>query len=286
MYSYLARALVSLGTLIILAALLPVHRLVAQLPEGSERKHWQFMSGMVVAFVLGYLAFLSVTWNNLATLPDLLVPVIFLLGACFVWLVANLSLRTALALLRVRCLEQENLADPLTGAYNRRCLDRRLSEEVARASRHHLPLSILLLDIDHFKSINDLHGHQVGDQILAAFVEVAGRDLRGSDILARYGGDEFMIIAPHTSHSSAVDMAERLLSRSRSERFEVAPGQSELSLTCSIGVASFGPDLDNSERLIRCADHNLYCAKRAGRDRVKALEPATAVVPEPCPADG
>lgn len=274
MYSYLARTLVSLGTLIILAALVPVRRLVVQLPEGSERKHWRWMTGLVVAFLMGYLAYLSVSWDSHARLPDLLVPGIFFLGACFVWLVANLSLRTAMALLRLRSLEHENLSDPLTGAYNRRCLDRRLGEEVARASRHHLSLSILLIDIDHFKLINDLQGHQAGDQVLAAFVEVAGRGLRGSDILARYGGDEFMIIAPHTAHGDAVDLAERLLRRARSERFLVAGGKPGLSLTCSIGVATFGAGLDSTERLIRCADHNLYCAKRDGRDRVDAQEPA------------
>jgi len=272
MGSFLASLLVSLGAMILLAALVPVRRLVGQLPEGSERNHWRWMSGLVVIFLLGYLAFLGLTWNRPALVADLLVPGIFFLGALFVWLVANLSLRTALALLRLSSLEQENLADPLTGVYNRRCLDRRLSEEVAKAGRHDLPLSILLIDIDRFKSINDTHGHQVGDQILAGFADTASRVIRGSDILARYGGDEFMVIAPHTCHRNAVELAERLLARSRSEPFGLGAGQPGLALTCSIGVASFGPGLDTPDLLIRCADHNLYCAKRDGRDRVNGRE--------------
>jgi len=231
------------------------------------------MLALVVIFVAGYLGYAWAFWNSQTRLLDLIVPGVFFLGACFVWLTARLSLQTAVALMRISLLEQENIADPLTGVFNRRYLDRRLSEEVARARRHGLPLSILLIDIDLFKRINDGHGHQVGDQVLVSFAELVNRMLREPDILARYGGEEFMVIAPQTPHQGAVVLAERLRKRLESNSFSL--GTLEIRLTCSIGVASMGGELDCAEKLVNAADENLYRAKREGRNRVNADEPSS-----------
>jgi len=168
------------------------------------------------------------------------------------------------------------LPDPLTGAFNRRYLDRRLIEEVSRARRYALPLSIMMLDIDHFKQIDDRHGHQAGDQVLSSFGRVVNREIRALDILARYGGEEFLVVAPQTPFSRAADIAERLCKCIESHRFNLPDDRSgvrEIIVTVSIGMASLGDGLDSVEQLIQAADANLYRAKREGRNRVIARMP-------------
>jgi len=128
---------------------------------------------------------------------DLIVPSVFFFGAGFVWLTATLSLHTAIDIRRVTVLEHENITDPLIGIYNRRYLDRRLQEEFIRARRYSLPLSVLLLDIDHFKRVNDAYGHQVGDLVLSYLGKLLLSAIRATDIIARYGGEEILIRSEH-----------------------------------------------------------------------------------------
>ncbi len=280
MISVLAMVLVLAGALIHTGSLFITRRLIARLPQGPLRSYWHVMLVLVVIFLAGYLGYVWVFWSSHTRLLDLFVPGILFLGACFVWLTSNLCLQTALTVMRISLLEQENIADPLTGVYNRRYLDRRLSEEVTRARRHGLPLSALLLDIDHFKQINDRHGHQAGDQVLIAFAALVKKQLREPDVVARYGGEEFMVIAPQTPHRGAVDLAERLRRNLESNSFGLTgmpDGTREVRLTCSIGVVSLGDESDRAETLIRLADENLYRAKQEGRNRVNAdLPGATA----------
>lgn len=235
------------------------------------------MTALIVLFLIGYLGYAGVFWNSHSSLPDLIVPGVFFLGACFVWLSATLSLQTTMDVMRIGILERETVTDPLTGVFNRRYLDRRLSEEVASARRYGLPLSVLLLDIDHFKQINDRHGHQAGDQVLVTLGEIAVGELRESDILARYGGEEFLVIAPHTPLLGATSVAERLRERIESHDFHLADepgGIRGIRVTASIGVASLGDGVEDKERLIHAADENLYRAKQEGRNRVIAGAPS------------
>jgi diguanylate cyclase (GGDEF)-like protein len=277
MITLFAIALVLFGALILAGSLFITRRLIVRLPEGPLHRYWHVMQVLVMTFLAGYLVYFWVFWNSHTRLLDLFVPGILFLGACFVWLTSNLCLQTALAVMRISLLEQENIADPLTGVYNRRYLDRRLSEEVTRARRHGQPLSALLLDIDHFKHINDRHGHQAGDQVLTAFAALVKKQLREPDIVARYGGEEFMVIAPHTPHRGAVDLAERLRRNLESNSFALTgmpDGTQAVRLTCSIGVVSLGDESDRVETLIRLADENLYRAKQEGRNRVNAYVPS------------
>ncbi len=280
--SFLANTLVLAGALVLVAAMPPTRRLIARLPKGRVRGRWYVMLAFVLLFLLGYLGYALAFWNRHERPIDLLVPVIFLLGACFVALNAILSLQTVEALLRLSLLEKENIADPLTGVYNRRYLDRRLNEEVSRARRHGLPLTVLMLDIDHFKRINDDHGHQAGDQVLAQFADLTKRQLREPDLVARYGGEEFLVIAPQTTRHDALNLAERLRARIESNTFTVtnmaAQGERlEIRVTCSIGVAGLSDEIVRADMLVHCADKNMYHAKHAGRNRVNADEPAGAL---------
>jgi diguanylate cyclase (GGDEF)-like protein len=228
---------------------------------------------LVCVFILGYLGYAWLSRSSHTRPLDLIVPGVFFLGACFVWLTSHLSLQTAVTVMQISLLEQENISDPLTLVFNRRYLDRRLSEECARARRFGLPLSVLLLDIDHFKRINDNFGHQAGDQVLAAFAGLVKQLLREPDVVTRYGGEEFMVIATQTARPGAIDLAERLRTSIESNRFSlnnVINETSKISLTCSIGVASLGDEIDQATKLIHSADENLYRAKHQGRNRVCA----------------
>ena len=271
MIALLAKGIVFGSTLILISALIKVWQLVGQLPSGLLRTRWSAMMALIVLFMLGYLGYIGVFWGRHQVLLDLIVPSIFLLGACFVWLTGVLSLQTAMDVMRVSRLERETLTDPLTGIFNRRYLDRRLHEEAAVARRYGRPLSVMLLDIDHFKRINDGYGHQIGDHVLSALVEAVAGVLRESDIFARYGGEEFMVIAPHTPQLRATDLAERLRKCIEAHEFKLTNERGEdldIRLTVSIGVASFSDEIADMDKLVHAADENLYRAKHEGRNRV------------------
>jgi len=175
------------------------------------------------------------------------------------------------ALNRIR-LQRDGLTDPLTGVANRRFFSRRLQEEVSQWLRRGGTLSCLLVDIDHFKNINDRHGHPVGDQVLQGVARVLSAGLRASDVLARHGGEEFSLLLPDTPLDRARAIAERL--RTDVSRLVVnVPGSHRVSVTVSIGGASLVPELrsrleDPGLWLVRKADELLYRAKSLGRNCV------------------
>jgi diguanylate cyclase (GGDEF)-like protein len=156
--------------------------------------------------------------------------------------------------------------DPLTGADNRRRFMERVEAEIGRTKRGGAPFSVLALDLDNFKSINDRFGHQVGDDILKSFVEKCLDSIRPYDGVARVGGEEFMILLPQTSLEGAHEIAERLRSTVANSSFH---GQQRSTVvTVSIGVSQSGRDGDTIEAILRTADQRLYHAKHEGRNRV------------------
>jgi len=284
MLGVLATTLVLVSAGMLCGSLYLTRRLTAQLPQGPLRNYWSVMLVFVCMFIVGYLGYAWSSRHSHTKPTDLIVPGVFFLGACFVWLTSNLSLRTAVSLMRISFLEEENISDPLTHAFNRRYLDRRLSEECANARRTGLPLSVLMLDIDHFKRVNDSFGHQAGDLVLAAFTALVKQQLRSQDILTRFGGEEFVVIATHTPLPGAVELAERLRSAIQSNRFILMDGPGHapgIGLTCSFGVASLGEEADQASELLGLADTHLYRAKHEGRNRVCAGPSAPLASPEP-----
>ncbi len=161
------------------------------------------------------------------------------------------------------------MLDPLTGVYSRLSLDARLEEEIARARRYAQPFSLLMLDMDHFKSVNDGFGHARGDEALIEFARRMQRTVRGSDLIFRLGGDEFILLLPNTGRDEASALAGRLLLAVRETAFG---GDPSINLTVSIGVASFAVDGRSSDELMRSAERRSYHAKRLGRDRVVEVE--------------
>ena len=161
------------------------------------------------------------------------------------------------------------VTDPLTGLYNRRYLETHLKALVARATATEKPICVLLFDIDYFKGINDSYGHDAGDDVLRDFSDRLRRGVRGIDLVARLGGEEFILVMPETDAGFAATVAERLRSDVEKIPFETKSGAS-FPVTVSIGLAEWRGLGDTGEALIRRADQALYSAKRAGRNRVVA----------------
>jgi diguanylate cyclase (GGDEF)-like protein len=166
----------------------------------------------------------------------------------------------------------KNLAitDVLTGLYNRRFLMENLEMEFQRMQRKEGVLSLVLIDIDHFKKVNDTFGHQQGDVVLTLLAEATRKSLRSYDVAARYGGEEFVLLLPETTLAQGIIVAERL--RRGVEGMKLAPPMERETLTISLGVSSYpGRDIDSVESLIKAADDALYRAKEKGRNRIEVM---------------
>ncbi|MCF8476646.1 MAG: diguanylate cyclase [Pseudolabrys sp.] len=166
-----------------------------------------------------------------------------------------------------RELERRSTLDGLTGALNRAAFDTHLSEECARADRHEHPLSLLMVDIDFFKHVNDNYGHQTGDQVLRTLVSLLNAASRPGDVVARYGGEEFAIIFPETDAGGALAMAERIRQTIEAHAFTDMAGET-FKLTVSVGCASWTSGAMTPHALVRESDAALYRAKKTGRNRV------------------
>ncbi|MGE3624064.1 MAG: PleD family two-component system response regulator [Bdellovibrionales bacterium] len=161
------------------------------------------------------------------------------------------------------------LVDPLTGAFNRRYLEAHIPKLAARCRAVSKPLSVLMVDIDHFKKVNDAHGHAAGDHVLKEVVNRITLGLRPSDLVTRLGGEEFAIIMPETDIGSALNIAERLRKRVANTPVEGADGAPPIPVTVSIGIAVAEPDANEElQALFRRADQALYEAKNTGRNRI------------------
>ncbi|MBF0594910.1 MAG: GGDEF domain-containing protein [Candidatus Omnitrophica bacterium] len=180
-----------------------------------------------------------------------------------------LAQQFALALRRIRlCLELEDMSitDSLTGAHTRRYFSGRFEDEFGRAKLKGLALSLLMIDVDYFKKVNDQHGHLVGDQVLREVSRLIVQHTREIDITGRYGGEEFCVILPDTDKTGALVAAERIRAAVQGGRIKAY--DAELSVTVSIGVATFAQDAGQTDELMDKADWALYRAKKMGRNRV------------------
>lgn len=162
-----------------------------------------------------------------------------------------------------RQLQRLSVTDTLTGLFNRSKLDEILSQEIARSIRHQSPFSVILADLDFFKAVNDNFGHMAGDQVLIAFAGIMQQHCRELDVAGRWGGEEFLVVCPHTDLAGAKLLAERI--RIAVETHDFVHGK---QLTVSLGIASFIRD-DNANTMLKRADDALYRAKAKGRNRVE-----------------
>ncbi len=167
-----------------------------------------------------------------------------------------------------RKLYDASVRDPLTGLHNRRHFTERLGAELSFSARHSVPLALLMLDLDHFKQINDTYGHQAGDQVLRKVSELLQSSIRAEDVVARYGGEEFVILAPGIDMTQSRMLADRI--RKLVEKLALWWNDDVISVTLSAGVAChIPPDVKTNTELIENADRALYKAKAQGRNRVE-----------------
>jgi two-component system cell cycle response regulator len=166
-----------------------------------------------------------------------------------------------------KALYELAIRDGLTGLYNHHTFYALLADELARAQRFKRPVALLMLDIDHFKRVNDTHGHQAGDAILKGLSELLNHQARVIDRVCRYGGEEIAVILPETDSDAAADIAERLRASVETQPFDVNAG-TPVHITVSIGVASWPLQGDSADTLVAAADAALYVAKRSGRNRI------------------
>ncbi len=183
-------------------------------------------------------------------------------------LLAKSSIKKAKIMVnKSRKLQKIAAHDPLTNLYNRWALYELATKELAKAQRNKEPLSLLMIDLDHFKKINDQYGHLFGDSILKNFANLLSESLRSYDIAARFGGEEFVVILPNTSPENALLVAEKLRKKT-----EISPCSKDINikLTVSIGVASLSKDPATLQELIQRADTSMYESKHAGRNKVSS----------------
>ncbi|WP_263831797.1 GGDEF domain-containing protein [Sulfurospirillum oryzae] len=263
--------LLVIGALFLVRSLTPISRLILELPDGSLKKRWKALSILILFFIAGYFIFAYNFWvlRDEQSILSIVASITLLLGGVFAYLVGQLALQTANDVKDIAILQHESITDALTSLRNRRYFDQRICEEVALSKRYKLPLTLMLLDVDYFKKINDTYGHTVGDDVLTNLAKLILEVVRDSDIVARYGGEEIAIITPNTSKQEAELLAERL--RSIVEKTTVATictTQEVVQVTVSIGLCSLSHVITDKEALLEETDQALYLAKKYGRNRV------------------
>jgi diguanylate cyclase (GGDEF)-like protein len=248
--------------------------------EWSRSVGYPVLGGLLAcALTAGLVAAQAIAEKQLPT-PSFLVAEVRRLPVVYSYIVctttATLSFLGWLWGKREVRLQAGSLTDPLTGLWNRRQLANRLQEETVRALRHHTPLSFLLVDLDQLKQLNDRDGHQAGDEALREVADAIRRSCRRSDVPARYGGDEFAVLAPSTVEADAAALGERI---------RAAVRDTAKALSVSIGVADLTdveqPSVERQNELCLAADRALYLAKQRGRNCVVcAREVVTGVLEE------
>jgi diguanylate cyclase (GGDEF)-like protein len=274
--SHVVTIMLLVGACLIGVSYVRIQRLMEEIPKGALRKRWGDLKVLVLFFVAGYLIYTLLRWVDLLDERfELIVPAMFFLVAVLILYTGTLALETATEFTRFSRLERESIMDHLTGVYNRRYLDTRIASEAIRARRYDMPLSMMMLDIDHFKDVNDRYGHQIGDRVLKSLGELLIKKVRVTDVVARYGGEEIAVLTIQTNISDAFDLAERLCKAVEASIMvpaDVKEQREAIRITVSIGVAGFDQHVFDSQMMIKKADMALYQAKHEGRNRVIAYQ--------------
>ncbi len=194
-----------------------------------------------------------------------------LMSGILVWMVAYICLRHLAVENRLRdSLRDAAFRDPLTGLYNRRFTSASLDTELKKHQRYGEPLSVIIMDADHFKEVNDRYGHSAGDAALKAIADACNSSVRDIDVVGRFGGEEFIVLLPHTSAADAEIVAERI--RNTMLRKDLTWQDQTFNVQLSLGVAEAGVHASTFDELIAAADQALYAAKRGGRNQTRIAD--------------
>ncbi|WP_203696601.1 bifunctional diguanylate cyclase/phosphohydrolase [Catellatospora coxensis] len=265
------------AVLLCVAAVVAGRRREADQPRALD-PDLAFLPAVVAVLAVGGLAVADLVLVGRLSLVTLVVTMVLLLGLLVRQVVATRD-RARLT----QGLRTAAITDQLTGLYNRRFFKEMIDVEADHAERRRLPLSLILIDLDHFKEVNDTYGHTVGDAVLADVAQRLRREVRGSDLLCRYGGEEFVCLLPGTPAPAAYELAERLRQTLRSTPTAIAGVPEPVTLTASLGVATDEPGRGriDTDALIDEADQAVYRAKALGRDRVVGSGQPAATAADP-----
>jgi diguanylate cyclase (GGDEF)-like protein len=269
----LAEALVLIGAFLLVSGMVPAAKLTQKLSNDSLRHGWRAVQWVILVYIVGYSAYLVVFWQRHETWYDVVAPAVLFATALLIKHLTQLALATVTEVRESAPPGRDVITDTLIGVYNRRYLEHRLGEEVARARRHAVPLAVLLIDIDHFRRVNEKWGREVGDHVLTYLGQILLSGVRGSDVVARFGGEEILVIAPSSTVEEGLVLADRLRVAVESENLAFG-GQlgstPELQVTVSVGVAALEPGEDAWQPMVARAEAAVTKAKFAGRNRVAA----------------
>ncbi len=271
---FLAEVLVVVGALVLVAAMVPLGAALARGTSDENRVRWKAVQRIILAYIVAFSTYLVVFWERHRDWWDLVAPATMFVTALFIrTVVGAVSEGTLAAQEAPRPEPYQGVTDSLVGVYNRRYLEHRLAEEVARARRHAVPLSVLLFDIDHFRKVNQRWGREVGDRVLGYLGHLLLTGVRESDVVARYGGEELLVIAPATEADQAVVLADRLRGVIEAENLSFggeAGSEPDLQVTVSVGIGELQPDETEWQAMVERAEAAVVRAKLSGRNRVAA----------------
>ncbi|MEH3118352.1 MAG: GGDEF domain-containing protein [Methylorubrum populi] len=263
---WLVSLMVVSGMVFLVLSLPSIASILRTLGNGRLRTRWMWLRGLIVAFLLGYAVFGFLHVGAPISTADLVVSAILAAGGAFVLIVAQLSDLTTSDIARIAALERDAIRDPLTGLFNRRYLEAKLDEEINRSRRSGAPFSVLIIDLDHFKHINDTYGHLAGDFVIRHVSNLLIEQVRAGDTVVRYGGEEFVVLAPDSDLDEVMVFGERIREGIAADVVPLPDGR-ELIVTASLGAAMFVAD-ETPAQFLRRADEALYDAKRSGRNRL------------------
>lgn len=261
------------GIIFLFLSLVPIRKLILELQDHELKQRWKILSTLILFFIVCYILFAYNLWMiiDIAHALSIIVSFMLLCGGIFCYLVGKLALRTMHDIQTLTIFQEESITDALMGIKNRRYFDQKIVEEVSLSLRYKLPLSLILLDIDHFKKINDTYGHMVGDEVLRNIASLIGEAVRDTDIVARYGGEEIAIITPSCGKQEAELLAQRLRSIIEKTTMALVGATKEvIQVTVSMGVSAMNHIITDKDALIEETDDALYLAKKLGRNRVVA----------------
>ncbi len=261
-------------------ALLTVHQLIQKLPPGDVRSNWKILSFFILGLIVAYINYLVLMWMDVIAFTGITLPVVCFSIAAFTLLLCFLTYQTTRDIKEAIAIEQASIIDPNLEIYNRRYFDRRIEEELQRANRYKLPLSLLLFSIDQYEAVLKQHGNLVGDVVLRKVSDFISNAVRSSDIVARFDKDKIIVATTQTEEEMAEILANRL--RSDIEQIEVPANEedeneSPIQITTSIGVCSAMESITSGYNLMELTENALKHASVKGNS-VHVFDPVEADV--------
>ena len=263
--------LIFAGILFLFLSLVPIRKLILELQDDELKQRWKILSTLILFFIVCYILFAYNLWmiKDIAHALSIVVSLMLLCGGIFCYLVGKLALRTMHDIQRLSMFQEESITDALMGIKNRCYFDQKIVEEVALSLRYKLPLSLILLDIDHFKKINDTYGHDIGDYVLRELTKELSPIIRESDYFARIGGEEFVILLINISKDELEIFNEKV--RKLVEKISLKTSTNEeVKFTISIGSTIYIKN-ESFTSFLKRADIAMYKAKELGKNRVVSI---------------